>query len=117
MEREAYLLSLTRDNTQLLINDLFKLPTSSSDVGAIAALPEPTTAIPRAKPVPKPKELTRWEKFAKAKGIVKRKKGSHLYDEDAQKWRPRHGAKSKKNDSMANWITELKPGQTIPDDE
>ncbi|PJF17522.1 Ribosomal biogenesis regulatory protein domain-containing protein [Paramicrosporidium saccamoebae] len=117
VKREAGLLALTRDNTQLLINDLFVLPTTSTDVGAVASLPPPTTVLPRGKPVPKPKEPTRWEKFAKAKGIVKRKKGSHAYDEDKQKWRPRFGAKSKKNDPMNNWITELKPGQSIPDDQ
>lgn len=65
--------------------------------------------------MPKEKKQTVWEQFAKFKGIQKRKKSSHVYDEDRQEWRPRHGAKSKKNDPMANWITELKPGQSITD--
>lgn len=107
------MLALTRDNLQLLVNDLWQLPTTSSDAGPLATLPAPATALPRAKPVPVAREPTRWEKFAKAKGIVKRKKGSHEYDERRQMWRPRHGAKSAKNDPMANWITELKPGQAI----
>lgn len=46
---------------------------------------------------------------------MKRKDGSHLYDEARQEWRPRHGSKSAKNDPMNNWITELKPGQKIED--
>ena len=112
-EREAYLKGLVRDNLQLLVDDLFQLPTTISDVGPLAALPAPITALPRAKSIPKAKEPTRWEKFAKAKGIVKRKKGSHEYDEEKGEWRPRHGAKSRKNDRMAGWITELKPGQDI----
>lgn len=57
-ERAALFQQLTRDNLQLLVNELFKLPTTSSDVGAIATLPKPTTALPRAKPVPVPLSLT-----------------------------------------------------------
>lgn len=117
VEVESHLALLARDNLQLLVNDLWKLPTTSSDVGPLVTLPVPTAALPRAKPVPVAREPTRWEKFARAKGIVKRKKGSHEYDEERREWRPRHGAKSSKNDPMANWITELKPGQDINDIE
>ena len=60
-------------------------------------------------------KLTRWAQFARAKGIQKRKKSSHKYDEERQEWRPRHGMKSRKNDPLTNWITELKPGQNIND--
>jgi regulator of ribosome biosynthesis len=102
---------------QLLINDLFKLPATPSDVGALAKLPEPSTLLPRSKPVPKPREPTRWEQFAKAKGIVKRKRSSHAYDEQQQEWRPRYGRKSAKNDGMKDWCMELKPGQEIPQDD
>lgn len=117
MEVENHLASLARDNLQLLVNSLWKLPTTGSDVGPLVTLPALTAALPRTKHVPVAREPTRWEKFARAKGIVKRKKGSHEYDEARRGWRPRHGAKSLKNDPMTNWITELKPGQDINDIE
>jgi regulator of ribosome biosynthesis len=56
-------------------------------------LPAPTTTLPREKPLPKPKEETRWEKFAKEKGIVKRKRERMVFDETAQEWKPRFGFK------------------------
>lgn len=64
--------------------------------------------------VPVPKPPTRWEKFAQIKGITKRQT-SQVYDEGRQEWRPRYGPKSSKNDPMNDWITELKPGQSIDD--
>lgn len=50
-EIEEHLLALTRGNLQQLLNELFKLPSTASDVGAITTLPEPTTSIPRSMPV------------------------------------------------------------------
>lgn len=49
--REEFLQTLSRDNLQLLVNELFQLDATSSDIGSIAILPQPTTPIPRAKPV------------------------------------------------------------------
>ena len=34
-DKEAYLLRITRDNTQFLVNHLFELPTENTDVGPI----------------------------------------------------------------------------------
>ena len=34
-DKEAYLLRITRDNTQFLINHMFELPTENTDVGPI----------------------------------------------------------------------------------
>ena len=53
-----------REGAQLLTNQLYSLLGSSKSRGVIK-LPEPTTQLPREKPLPKPKPLTRWEKFAK----------------------------------------------------
>lgn len=104
---------MSRENFQFLVNELFRLPTTIADGSTLATLPVPSTALPRAKPLPKPKPLTKWEKFARAKGIVKRKRGSHVFNEEMQEWRPRYGKKSAKNDPMNNWITELGPGDDI----
>ena len=57
-----------------------------------ATLPERKTKIPREKPIPKKVE-TKWEKYAKAKGIKKHKKERMVYDKEADEWRPRWGYK------------------------
>jgi len=107
-EREALLLENGREITQSLINALFDLPvTSVPDVGAVVALPKGTSPVPREKPVPQAKPLTKWEKFAKAKGIVKRKKGAKEFDEETKDWTARHGAKSAKNRDLSDWCKEV----------
>lgn len=74
------MLDLSRDNTQLLINSIWELPTERIDECIVAKLPEPTTVLPRLRKVPGPKPLTKWEKFAKEKGIKKKKKDKKVYD-------------------------------------
>lgn len=107
-ERESYLESLTRDNAQLLFNGLYSLPQEDSDeMGRIVTLPKASTVIPREKPVPTDKPLTRWEKFAKTKGIKKEKRSSKVYEE-GMGWKYRHGGKSAKNDPLADWCEEVK---------
>ena len=52
------------------------------DNEVVIKLPAPTTRLPREKPVPKEKQLTKWEKYAKEKGITKRKKTKSVWDEE-----------------------------------
>ena len=87
--KDVYLKDLTRDNTQLLLNKVWELPTSRVDEAIVAQLPKPSYNLPRSLPVPKPKEPTKWEKFAKEKGIVKTKKSKLQWDE-VLKVRPFH---------------------------
>ncbi|CAG8525997.1 7898_t:CDS:2 [Ambispora leptoticha] len=101
---DEYLKEYTRDGTQLLINEIFKLPLSVEDVGVFAELPDVTTVLPREKPIPKVKPLTRWEKFAKAKGIQKRKKDKLIYDEEKGEWVPRWGYKGANDDGANDWL-------------
>uniref|UniRef100_A0A8C7ZTV0 Ribosome biogenesis regulatory protein n=1 Tax=Oryzias sinensis TaxID=183150 RepID=A0A8C7ZTV0_9TELE len=79
--KEDFLRSLARDNTQLLINEIWKVPTERVEEAIVAKLPEPTTRLPREKPPPKPKPPTKWEQFAKLKGIQKKKKTNLVWDE------------------------------------
>lgn len=117
-DREDCLKQNCREVMQALMNAFFELPVNRvPDVGAVVALPKPTTKIPREKPLPKPKEPTRWEKFAKAKGIVKRKKSAKVFDEDVKEWIPRHGSKSAKNRDLADWCTEVGPDYNGEDNE
>ena len=75
-------------------NELFALPVVTDQgvvAGRLVELPPPRTRLPREKPLPQPKALTRWEAYAKEKGIVKRKRSARVWDEDAGEWRGRHG--------------------------
>ena len=84
--------------TQALVNTLFALPVERSDVGPIASLPPSVTALPRRKPVPKPKAETKWEAFAKTKGIQKKKQSRMVWDETKNQWAPAWGYKRKGDD-------------------
>ncbi|KAF7995761.1 hypothetical protein HCN44_006868 [Aphidius gifuensis] len=108
-DKEAYLLSLTRDNTQLLFNDVFALETERRDDAFVAKLPKPTFLLPRARSVPKPKPLTKWQQFAKEKGIKTKKKGrSKLkWDEELNKWIPTFGYKKVAAETQKDWLVEV----------
>lgn len=105
--REEYLKELARDNTQLLINNLFQLPTERREDIVVAVLPAGTTRIPREKPVPKPKPPTRWSEFAKQKGIKSRKREKLVWDETIKDWRPRYGYKRAQVEKQNNWVIEV----------
>ena len=83
-DKESFLANLSRDNVQLLINQIFQLPTLKVDNEVVIKLPPATTRLPRAKPAPKEKALSKWEKYAKEKGITKRKKSKATWDEELQ---------------------------------
>lgn len=105
-KKEDFLRALARDNTQLLINELWKLPTERVAGAVIATLPEPSTPLPREKPPPKPKPPTKWEQFAKLKGIQKKKKTNLVWDDTAKEWRRRWGYKRAKDDTK-EWMIEV----------
>lgn len=63
--------------------------------------------MPRAKPVPKPRPLTKWQEFAKLKGIQKKKKSKLSWDEQLQKWVPLYGYKRALADKQKNWVLEV----------
>ncbi|TBU47252.1 RRS1-domain-containing protein [Dichomitus squalens] len=104
---EEYLMSTARDGVQTLIASLFSLPTISTDDGPLAQLPPPTTQLPRAKPLPKPKPPTKWEQFAKAKGIQKKRRDKKVWNEEKQEWVDRWGWKGANKDKEVQWLTEV----------
>lgn len=116
--REEYLRSIARDNTQLLINQILSLPIKTTTDGAgsngqsssitLVQLPQPSTELPREKPLPKPKEPTKWELFAAKKGIqAKEKSGKMVYDEASGEWVPKWGYKGKNKDIDSQWLVEV----------
>ena len=105
----AGLLSLARDNTQLLLNAIFDLETERVEDAVTAKFPPPTFVLPREKPVPKPKAMTKWEKYAKEKGIEKKKKKDRLvWDDVVQKWIPQFGYKKAQAEADKNWAIPVK---------
>ncbi|SNX87665.1 related to RRS1 - regulator of ribosome biogenesis [Melanopsichium pennsylvanicum] len=106
------LLSRARDGVQALVNQMFTLPiTRDAEYGPLAALPPFTTKLPREKSLPKPKPMTKWEKFAKQKGIQSQKKDKMIYDENIREWVPRWGYKGANKDVEDQWIHEIKHNQ------
>jgi len=110
-DREGHLLRTARDNMQLLANQLYGLLAGAQEKSVIR-LPPPVTQLPREKPLPEARQLTRWEKFAKEKGIVKHKRSKMVWDEEKQVWAPRYGFGRANNpkDKMQDWVIEAKPG-------
>jgi regulator of ribosome biosynthesis len=82
-------------------------------------LPHSNTPLPRWKPLPKPKQPTTWEKFARKKGIGKfagsAKGGAVLedrrknlvYDEEKGEWVKKWGYKGKNKSGESDWLVEL----------
>ncbi|KAM0933318.1 putative ribosomal biogenesis regulatory protein [Dioscorea sansibarensis] len=93
---------------QAVANALFSLPSSEDPDGPIVTLPEPTAKLPREKHLPKHKPPTKWEQFAKMKGIKKHKKDKQVFDEQTGTWKRRHGY-DRVNDDKDIPIIEAKP--------
>lgn len=72
-------------------------------------LPPSTFPLPREKPLPKKKEETKWEKFARKKGIKDKKRGEGKmeYDEDKGEWVPKWGYKGRNKEGEGEWIVEV----------
>lgn len=103
---EKFVKDLTRDNVQLLFNEIWKLPVERIQESIVAKLPECTTVLPREKRIPKAAPLTKWQEYAKLKGIQKPKRGAMVWDETAKEWKPRFGYK-RANDDTKEWVIEI----------
>eukprot|EP00752_Nemacystus_decipiens_P018305 g16421.t1 len=111
-DSEEYLKGQAQAAVQSLINRLFVLPTVPSEVGPVATLPaKEDSLLPRAKPVPAPKAETRWDRFAKEKGITGSKRSRMIWDDDLKEWRPRHGYKRANDGVLNHAIVEVKAGK------
>lgn len=113
---DDYFLNLARDNTQLLLNKLWELPTERVEEAVMVKLPPPKTVLPRMKPVPTPRPLTKWQKFAQEKGIQKKKKPKLSWDDQLQKWVPLYGFKRAKAGNEKNWLLEV-PQNADPNED
>ncbi|KAL9103879.1 MAG: hypothetical protein Q9163_001116 [Psora crenata] len=84
---------------------------SSPDKTLMMTLPPPATPLPREKPLPKPKEKTKWERFAEKKGIGKKdsrkETGGKVFDEATGEWVNKWGYKGKNKEGEGDWIVEV----------
>ena len=67
--------------------------------------------LPREKRIPEAKSETKWEKFAKEKGIKNKKRERMVFDEDQEEYRPRFGYKRANNGVLDMPIVEVKDGE------
>ncbi|KAF0979979.1 hypothetical protein FDP41_001132 [Naegleria fowleri] len=114
------LLESARENTQLLVNHLFQLENiKQEDTGLFAELPDPIFRLPREKPCPKKRELTRFEQFMAEKGLRIRGKNEReklVYDEVHDEFRPRFGWGKANNADETDWIIPAKEGDEQHED-
>jgi len=103
---ELFLSSLARDNAQLLYKKIWELPIERVDNVITCSLPASTSILPREKKIPKPKPPTKWEIFAKERGIGNKKRGRMIFDEESKTWKPRFGYK-RGNDNTKEWCVEV----------
>jgi len=113
---EDVLSAAARDGSQALINQLLTTcPVSSTPDGVLLTLPAPAIHLPREKPLPKPKPPTKWERFAKKKGIgnfnpnssKEERRKKLVYDEEKGEWVPKWGYKGKNKDGEGDWLVEV----------
>lgn len=116
-KREEYLKQMARDDAQVMINKLYAMnETEIVDGEKVLKLPEATTILPRGKPVPEPKQPTKWERFARDKGIKSKSNKTRekkVWDDTTQKWLPRYGYNKVRNDEQKDWLIEI-PDQADP---
>lgn len=113
--KEKFLQELARDNVQLLFNKIWELPIEKVENVVCAKLPNGITFLPREKPIPKPKPPTKWEQYAKKKGIENKKRSRMIWDEEARSWKPRYGYKRGKDDTK-EWCIEV-PENADPNED
>ena len=109
---EAELRALAWDNTQLLINQLWRLQTKRVEEAVVARLQEPATRLPREKPLHRPRPLTSWQQFLRLKGILPKKKTNLVWEEASGQWRRLWGYKRARDDTK-EWLIQV-PGRADP---
>lgn len=112
---EDHLLQKASEGCTQLLAGLWKLETERTDAGPRAILPSYyETVTPRELPPPALKAETRWEKFAKERGIApKEKRSRKVWDEATGEWAYRTGYQkaSSENDPMSWPIMEVRKNQ------
>lgn len=118
---EASLAAIARDGAQALINQLLTTcpATSTKTDGVLLSLPPSHTPLPREKPLPAPKPPTKWEQFAKRKGIkpkTREQRQNLVFNEASGEWDKKWGWKGDKaardreqGRVPTDWVVEVDP--------
>ncbi|KIW26392.1 uncharacterized protein PV07_09491 [Cladophialophora immunda] len=119
-ERNESLRLIARDGAQSLLNTLLTTcAIQSTPEGLIMTLPTPQQYLPRWKPLPKPKAPTKWELFARKKGIGKyggnlkggaaqeERRKNLVYDEESGEWVKKWGYQGRNKKAESEWLVEL----------
>ena len=103
----------------MLFNALWALPTEKVEEALCIKLPPCSHQLPREKPVPKPKPPTRWEAYAKSKGIDRKsnkskggeegKAGRLVWNDKFREWLPKFGYKKAKAEQLEG-MCRSRPG-------
>lgn len=117
---EDHLLEKATEGCSQLLKGLWELETEKTDAGPLAVLPSYfVNKTPRELPPPKQKAETKWDKFAKERGIgTKEKRSRKVWDEASQTWSYLTGyQKSADADNPESWpIMEVKGNENPYDD-
>jgi len=105
--RDEALRKAHRDCIQVLFNTINTLPKTMYHNLACATLPASTMRLPREKSCPTAPKLTKWEQYAKEKGIKKKKKQRSKWDEVAGEHVPTYGKLKVQLEKEKNWVLEV----------
>lgn len=108
--------SLAIRNARTLLKRIYELPAESSEEGRLVVIPtRQSFLLPRQNPVPAPQPKTRWQKFAEAQNIHKRKRSRLVWDDAVNDWVPRWGKGSSKKiqQKLNEAVIELKDNEDI----
>lgn len=92
---EGSLTELATQGVEPLVHAIFSLPVVDTDEAKLVELPKCSFRLPREKPIPKERALTKWEQFSKEKGIQKKRRDRLVLDEATGEYVPRYGKGSK----------------------
>ncbi|KAJ9142115.1 Ribosome biogenesis regulatory protein [Pleurostoma richardsiae] len=111
---ESSLAEVARDGAQALVNQLLTtLPIESSSAGVLLTLPPAAaTPLPREKPAPAAKTLTKWEAFAKKRGIkpkTREQRKNLQFNEATGEWERKWGYKGANKGVENDWVVEVDP--------
>lgn len=106
---------VTLKNTNKLLSKLYSLEKDENELAVLIKLPKPLVRLPREKQPPKPKPLSKWEKFRVGKGLGRRQKRSRMvYEPTVDEHLPRWGPYSvKRLHERQNPILEEKEGENV----
>lgn len=111
-EKEKTISKSTKELTELIIINLFNCPCEKTELGPAAILPSTEfVKMPREKRIPDTKKETKWEKFAKKRGVLKRKKERMSWNETENRFIPTWGYKAAKGGIEEHGYADVKRGQ------